>query len=58
MHVEILLDQPLSWRQVAAVAEGAALRLSVTVLERVRAARDLVDAIVARGVRAYGVNAV
>jgi len=56
MQTEILRDQPLTWRQVAAVAEGADLRLSTSALERIQAARDLVDSIVARGVRAYGVN--
>ncbi len=52
----ILRDQPLSWRQVAQVAEGAPLILSEATRQRVSAARELVDSIVDRGIRAYGVN--
>ncbi len=52
----IVIDQPLSWRQVAGVAEGARLALSPAAEERIRAARALVESIVARGIRAYGVN--
>jgi histidine ammonia-lyase len=50
------IDVPLSWRQVAAVAEGATLSLSPAAEARIRAARGLVESIVARGIRAYGVN--
>lgn len=53
---DIVRDAALTWRQVAAVAEGAPLSLSAAAAERVRAARDLVEAIVDRGIRAYGVN--
>ena len=56
MPNEVLRDQPLSWRQVAAVAEGASLNLSIAACRRVQAARGLVESIVARGIRAYGVN--
>lgn len=49
-------DQPLSWRQVAAIAEGDGLHLSGPVQQRIAAGRALVDAIVARGIRAYGIN--
>jgi histidine ammonia-lyase len=53
----IVLDAPLSWRQVGALAErSASLALSPAAQGRIGAARRLVDAIVARGVRAYGVN--
>ncbi len=52
----ILRDGPLSWRQVAAVAEGSDLALSAAARERVLHARRLVQAIVARGIRGYGVN--
>jgi histidine ammonia-lyase len=52
----ILLDRSLSWRQVADVAAGAPLELSQGAQERIGAARTLVDAIVRKGVRAYGVN--
>jgi len=56
MHGEVLRESPLSWRQVAAVAEGAPLRLAEAARGQVQAARDLVDAMVTSGVRAYGVN--
>ncbi len=52
----IVLETPLSWRQVAAVAEGAPLALSEPAQQRIRVARQLVEAIVSRGIRAYGVN--
>ena len=53
---EIFRDGPLSWREVAAVAEGAGLELSDAARARIRGARGLVEAIVAKGLRAYGVN--
>lgn len=56
MPPEILLDRPLSWRQVGAVAEGASLALSPAAQERVAAARRVVQAIVAQDIHAYGVN--
>jgi histidine ammonia-lyase len=56
MPSSIVLDQPLSWRQLAAVAEGAPIALSDAARLRVRSARALVDSIVAKGIRAYGVN--
>jgi histidine ammonia-lyase len=56
MPSAILRDQPLSWRQVAAVAEGAPLILSDCSRRRVQTARGLVEAIVAQGIRAYGIN--
>src|SRR5437899_702874 len=46
----------LGWRDVAAVAEGAALILSDAAIRRVADARGLVESIVAKGIRAYGVN--
>ncbi|CAG9246842.1 Histidine ammonia-lyase [Burkholderia diffusa] len=48
--------RPLDWRQVAAVAAGEPLALTDDARARVVAARELVDEIVARGIRAYGVN--
>jgi histidine ammonia-lyase len=54
--VEIVRDQPLSWRQVAAVAEGARLELSDAARLRVQGARHVVESIVAKGIRAYGIN--
>jgi histidine ammonia-lyase len=56
MPQRVLLDRSLSWRQLGAVAEGAPLALSEDAQARIRAARGLVEAIVAKGVRAYGVN--
>jgi histidine ammonia-lyase len=56
MAGEVLRDTPLSWRQVAAIAEGASVRVSEASRRRIEAARELVESIVARGIRAYGVN--
>src|ERR1700679_3836793 len=56
MAQHILLDQPLTWRQVGDVAEGAQLALSDDAQARICAARALVESIVLKGVRAYGVN--
>jgi histidine ammonia-lyase len=52
----ILLDRPLSWRQVADIAGGVPLALSDDAQARIRSARRLVERIVSKGVRAYGVN--
>jgi histidine ammonia-lyase len=52
----IVRDAPLSWREAAAVAEGAPLRLSDAALQRVADGRGLVESIVAKRIRAYGVN--
>jgi histidine ammonia-lyase len=56
MPPHILLDRPLSWRQVADIAEGVPLALSDDAQARIRSARRLVESIVSKGVRAYGVN--
>ena len=56
MSTSVVLDQPLSWRQVAAIAEGAPFVLSEAAQLRIRAARRLVESIVDKGIRAYGVN--
>lgn len=56
MRTAVVLDQPLTWRQVAAVAEGAPLALADASRQRVRAARRRVQSLVALGTRAYGVN--
>ncbi len=52
----ILLDHPLTWQQVAAVARGAELRLSDAAWQRLSDARAIVEAIVEKGILAYGVN--
>ncbi|WP_322015392.1 histidine ammonia-lyase [Paraburkholderia sp. J12] len=46
----------LNWREVCAVAAGAPLEISAEARERIGAARTLVEQIIARGIRAYGVN--
>lgn len=48
--------RPLDWRQIAEIAGGATLALADDTLARIEAARGLVEEIVARGIRAYGVN--
>jgi histidine ammonia-lyase len=50
------LSKSLSWRQVAAIAEGAPLVLADPAESRIRRARLLVESIVTKGIRAYGVN--
>lgn len=50
-------DQPLGWRDVVAVArDGARLSLSPSSWERIANSRAIVDCIVARGERAYGIS--
>jgi len=52
----IVVDTHLGWRDVAAVAEGARLLLGDAAKRRITEARAIVEAIVDRGIRAYGVN--
>ena len=49
-------DRPLDWHQIAAVAAGEPLELSADARARISAAHVLVEQIVERGIRAYGVN--
>ncbi len=56
MAQAVVLDRALSWRQVLEIADGASLLLSDAARRRIRDARALVDSIVTKGVRAYGVN--
>ncbi|WP_454827942.1 HAL/PAL/TAL family ammonia-lyase [Paraburkholderia xenovorans] len=49
-------NRPFDWVQVAAVAAGEPLELSADARARIAAARVLVEQIVERGIRAYGVN--
>lgn len=53
---DIVVDTHLGWRDVAAVAEGARLELSDAAKRRIADARAVVEAIVDKGIRAYGVN--
>ena len=52
----IVVDTHLGWREVAAVGEGARLSLGDAAKRRITEARAIVEAIVDRGIRAYGVN--
>ena len=53
----IVLDQPLAWPEVASIASGAAaLELSAAAVARIEAANSIVKAVVAQGIRGYGVN--
>lgn len=52
----VILDGPLNWKDVAAVAGGAALRLSPPARERIEKARSIVDALVEQEIRGYGIN--
>ncbi len=56
MPQSIVLDRPLTWRQVADVAAGGALALSEAAQARILAAHALVESLVHKGARAYGVN--
>src|SRR5579863_3035760 len=56
MPQAIILDGSLTWRQVSEVAAGTPLALGAQAQARIGAARTLVDSIVDKGVRAYGVN--
>ena len=51
-----ILDAPLTAQAVALVAEGASLSLSEAATKRIAAAREIVVAIVAQGLPAYGIN--
>ncbi|WP_372017167.1 histidine ammonia-lyase [Tistrella mobilis] len=52
----IILDRVLGWRDLASIAEGAGLELSPAAWARIEAARRVVDALVDRGIRGYGIN--
>ncbi|MDH4570274.1 histidine ammonia-lyase [Pseudomonas sp. BN414] len=53
----LLGDSPLNWRQVVAVARhGARLELAPSAWARIDNARGIVDRIVERGERAYGIS--
>jgi histidine ammonia-lyase len=56
MLQRILLDRSLTWREVGDVAEGAQLALSDEAQSRIGAAHRLVESIVLKGLRAYGVT--
>ena len=56
MAETITIDRPLTWQQIAAVAKGATLCLSDDVWQRIARARAIVDALVEKRVRGYGIN--
>lgn len=56
MTETIIIDGPLTWRDIAAVADGARLTLSGRTRQRIIDARRIVDALVDRGIRGYGIN--
>ena len=52
----VAIDTTLDWREVARVAAGAELVLSAAAVQRIAHARGIVEAILERGIRAYGIN--
>lgn len=56
MPETIILDSPLTWRNIGAIANGAELQLSQAAWQRISDARSIVDALVERGIRGYGIN--
>jgi histidine ammonia-lyase len=53
---QIILDGPLCWPDVAAIASGGVLELSAAAMRRIDAAHDIVRAVVDNSIRAYGIN--
>lgn len=56
MPETVVLDSPLTWRDIGAIANGAELQLSQAAWQRISDARSIVDALVERGIRGYGIN--
>lgn len=56
MAEAVRLDAALGWRDVARVAAGAPLRLAPGARARIAEGRRIVDALVERGIRGYGIN--
>ena len=56
MTQTIRLSTSLDWRQIAAIAEGARLTLAADVCARITRGRTIVDALVERGIKGYGIN--
>jgi histidine ammonia-lyase len=52
----IILDTGLTWQNIAAVAEGRALALSPAAWQRIATAREIVEALVEKEIRGYGIN--
>ncbi|KUY72507.1 histidine ammonia-lyase [Burkholderia sp. RF4-BP95] len=56
MHNITIDDTPMTWRAVAEIANGARLALGRETWDRIRGAREIVDRIVERQERAYGIT--
>lgn len=56
MAEAVILDTRLTWRDIAAVAEGRALALSPAAWQRIARAREIVEALVEKEIRGYGIN--
>ncbi|MEK1945277.1 MAG: aromatic amino acid lyase, partial [Ensifer adhaerens] len=56
MTETVTLDGPATWVEIAAVADGARLTLSAAARQRIVKARAVVEALVDRGIRGYGIN--
>lgn len=52
----VRLANSLSWQQIAAIAEGAQLTLAPDAAARIAHGRAIVDALVAREIKGYGIN--
>jgi histidine ammonia-lyase len=51
-----IIDAPLTWQAVAAIADGAQLSLARAALARIEYAKALVTVIIERRLRCYGIN--
>jgi len=56
MSQQVLIDGPVSWRDIAKVAEGAAINLSESRWAGIKESRAAVMSMIDSGQRAYGVN--
>ena len=56
MTETITLDGPADWAEIAAVANGVRLTLSDAARSRIVKARAVVEALIDRGIRGYGIN--
>lgn len=52
----VIIEAPLRWPEVAAIAEGASVELSAAASGRIEAAHRIVRVIVDNCIRAYGIN--
>ncbi|WP_333631620.1 aromatic amino acid lyase, partial [Agrobacterium cavarae] len=52
----VLLDNRLTWQDVAKVGQGETLALTNAAIQRIENAARIVESIVERGIRAYGIN--